>query len=239
MMETANRKRLVVILVVLLTFVGSVSAQWEKKPYTEWSEKEAQKVLSNSAWSQTQTVTDTSGTFNTSGSIQQRGSGSGDVVNVNFRVRFFSSKPVRQAFSRLIQLQQKDKLSESAAAQLKGLSEAEFADHIVVSIDCDAPTATNKLQRAKAALVTATAAELKNDTYLLVKGSERLYLEDYQKPGKDGFGAKFIFPRMVNGKPYLTPESGEFVLRTELKGVVAINVRFKAKDMMFGDKLEY
>jgi hypothetical protein len=238
-MNDFNRVKFSAVVVSLMFFVISAAAQIDKKPYTEWSEKEAQKVLSNSPWSQTQTVTDTSGTFNTSGNIQQRGSGAGDVVNINFRVRFFSSKPVRQAFSRLIQLQQKDKLSESAATQLKGLSETEFANHIVVTIDCDAPTATKKLQQAKTALVTATAAEFKNDTYLLVKGSERLYLQDYQKPGKDGFGAMFIFPRMVNDKPYLTAESGEIVFRSELKGIVAINVRFKAKDMMFGDKLEY
>jgi hypothetical protein len=222
----------------LLFFVMSAAAQIDKKPYTEWSEKEAQKILSTSGWAQTQTVTDTSGTFN-SGSIQQRGSGTGDVVNVNFRVRFFSSKPVRQAFSRSIELQQKGKLSEPIAVQLKALSEAEFSDHIVISIDCDAPTATNKLQLAKAALMTSTAAEFKNNTYLLTKNGERLYVQDYQKPGKDGFGAKFIFPRMVNGKPYITSESDEVVFRAQVGNVVSINVRYKVKDMMFDNKLEY
>jgi hypothetical protein len=237
-MNSFNRVIFSVVAISLLFFAMSAAAQIDKKPYNEWSEKEAQKILNNSAWSQTQTVTDTSGTFN-SGGIQQRRSGSGDVVNVNFRVRFFSSKPVRQAFSRLIEIQQKEKLSEPVAAQLKALSEVEFSDHIVISIDCDAPTATNKLQLAKAALMTSTAAEFKNNTYLLTKDGERLYVQDYQKPGKDGFGAKFIFPRMVNGKPYITSDSDELVFRAQVGNVVSINVRYKIKDMMYGNKLEY
>ncbi len=37
----------------------SLSAQWNKKPYTEWSEKEAIKLLNDSPWGQTQALTDT------------------------------------------------------------------------------------------------------------------------------------------------------------------------------------
>lgn len=236
-MYSFRRVKFSAALVSILFLAMSAAAQFEKKPYSEWSEKEAQKVLNNSAWAQTQTVTDTSSTF-MSGGIG-RGSGRSDVVNVNFRVRLFSAKPVRQAFSRLIELQKKGELSEAAAAQLKALSEAEFADHIVISIDCDAPTATNKLQLAKAALVTSTAAEFKNNTYLLTKDGERLYVQDYQKPGKDGLGAKFIFPRMVNGKPYIAPGSGEITFRAQLGSIIAINVRYQAKDLLFAGKLEY
>jgi hypothetical protein len=236
-MYSFRRVKFSAALVSILFLAMSAAAQFDKKPYSEWSEKEAQKILNNSAWAQTQTITDTSSTFMAGGI--GRGSGRSDVVNLNFRVRLFSAKPVRQAFSRLIELQKKGEVSEAAAAQLKALSEAEFADHIVISVDCDAPTATNKLQLAKAALVTSTAAEFKNNTYLLTKDGERLYVQDYQKPGKDGLGAKFIFPRMVNGKPYITSESGEITFRAQLGSIIAINVRYQAKDLLFAGKLEY
>jgi hypothetical protein len=236
-MDSFRQVKFSAVLISMLFLALSAAAQIDKKPYSEWSEKEATKILNDSAWAQTQTVTDTSSTFMAGGI--QRGSGRSDVVNVHFRVRLFSAKPVRQAFSRLIELQKKGEVSEAAAAHLRALSEAEFADHIVISVDCDAPTATNKLQLAKTALLTSTTAEFKNNTYLLTKNGERLYVQDYQKPGKDGFGAKFIFPRMVNGKPYITPESGEIVFRSQLGSVITINIRYQAKELLFAGKLEY
>ena len=38
---------------LLLGHPMSLSAQWNKKPYTEWSEKEATKLLNDSPWCQT------------------------------------------------------------------------------------------------------------------------------------------------------------------------------------------
>jgi hypothetical protein len=236
-MDSLRRMSFSAAVVSLLFLMMSATAQIDRKPYREWSEKEATKILNDSPWGQTQTITDTSSTFMAGGI--GRGSGRSDVVNIHFRVRLFSARPVRQAFSRLIALQQKEKLSDTLASQLKALSEAEFADHIVISVDCDAPTATNKLQLAKAALITSTAAEFKNNTYLLTKNGERLYLQDYQKPGKDGLGAKFIFPRTVNGEPYITPKSEEIVFRAQLGSIIAINVRYQARELMFAGRLEY
>ena len=52
---------LVMLSALSLIYVASVgAAQWNKKPYTEWSEKESMKVLNDSPWAQTQTITDTS-----------------------------------------------------------------------------------------------------------------------------------------------------------------------------------
>src|SRR2546422_5099938 len=45
---------------LMLTYPIALSAQWNKKPYTEWSEKEATKLLNDSPWGQTQALTDTS-----------------------------------------------------------------------------------------------------------------------------------------------------------------------------------
>jgi hypothetical protein len=237
-MEATNRQRLWIILVLLLVFVGSASAQWDKKPYTEWSEKDATKILNDSAWGQTQALTDTS---NMTGNNRMNSSQSriSDVVNVNFRIRFLSAKPIRQAFSRIIELQQKGGVSEPLAKQLSGLANGDFPDYAIVSVLCDSQSQSSKLQEAMAALFKFTTAELKPNTYLQAKGGQRVFLQEYQAPRKDGLGARFIFPRMVDGKPILTPESGEVVFHSELPNLVILNMRYKVKDMMFNGKLEY
>lgn len=41
--------------------------------------------------------------------------------------------------------------------------------------------------------------DLKNNTYLSGKGGERVFIAQYLPPQKDNLGAKFVFPRLVNG----------------------------------------
>ena len=237
-MEATNRQRLLAMVILLMAFVGSALAQWDKKPYTEWSEKEATKILNDSSWGQTQTFTDTSNMSNTNRASSNQTLIT-DVVYVNFRIRFLSAKPVRQAFSRIIELQQKAGVSEQLVKQLNGLANADFPDYSIISVLCDSPSQSSKLQQANAALFKFTTAQLKLNTYLQAKGGQRIFLQEYQPPRNDGLGARFIFPRMVDGKPILTPESGEVVFHSELPGLIVLNMRYKVKDMMFNGRLEY
>ncbi|MCI0389485.1 MAG: hypothetical protein MOB07_12080 [Acidobacteria bacterium] len=57
-MKDINRGVIAAALCLVCSLIAW--AQWEKKPYTEWSEKEAQKLLNDSPWSQTQVFSDTS-----------------------------------------------------------------------------------------------------------------------------------------------------------------------------------
>lgn len=230
--------RFVLLTVLGLAFVASASAQWDKKPYTEWSEKEATKILNESPWGQTQTATDTS---NMTGQarVDSGRSRISDVVNVNFRIRFFSARPVRQAFSRIVELQQQGEVSDQLAARLKGLANGEFPDFVIITVSCDSLNASQQFQRLNAALSKQTTAELQQNTYLQAKGGQRIFLREYQAPRNDGFGARFVFPRLVDGKPWLTPESGEVLFNSELKEIGTLSMRYKVKDMMFNGKLEY
>jgi len=63
-----------------------------------------------------------------------------------------------------------------------------------------------------------TTAQLKSGTYLSVSGGQRVFLQEYQAPRKDGLGARFIFPKMEDGKPFVTFESGEILFHSELNG---------------------
>ena len=232
----------VALIVVIAAGSVTAGAQWSKKRYTEWSEKEAQKVLDDSPWGQTQTFTNTSRMFNT-GPGRGNAGGSpeeGSADHINFRIRFLSATPIRQALSRSIELRQKGEMDGQLAARLKAFAEpGGFPDYIVIAVTVDAREQKGQLQQADALLQTRTTAELKNNTYLAVKGGQRVFIEEFQQPKRDGLGAKFLFPRMINGKPTISEETGEVKFYSELSKDYTLNMRFKVKDMMYDGKLDY
>ncbi len=213
------------------------------KPYTQWNEKEAQKLLDDSPWGQTQVWSDTSRMFQTGPGRTANASQTRDssADHVNFRIRFLSARPIRQATCRVIELQQKGPLPEQLTAQLKAFAAGDFPDYVVVTLTVDTrgTEARDQVQTAVSLLQTLTTAELKNNTYLLPRGGERVFLEEYQTPKKDGLGARFIFPRLVKGEPFVNVESGELLFHSELKGGPTINMRYKTKDMVYNGKFEY
>jgi hypothetical protein len=95
-MRLPNWKIVLYLLFVFLMPAITCSAQWQTKPYQEWSEKEVLKVLDDSPWGQTQNVADTSKMF---GALAAgRGpTGEHEVPKTTFHIRFFSAKPIRQA----------------------------------------------------------------------------------------------------------------------------------------------
>jgi hypothetical protein len=240
-------KRAFVLLVVVLFLVLplAVSAQWEKKTYTEWTDKEAQKVLNDSPWGKTQVFTSNVSMFRgpTSGrqgqSTSATSSNTDNATHVNFRIRFLSAKPIREALTRMVEVKQKQPVSGELAAHLKSLVDTEFNDYIIITVSCDSQQVGSNVQEAIGLLRTRGTAELKNSTFLEVKGGKRLFLQEYQAPREDGIGARFIFPRLVDGKPFITPESEEIHFVTELSSSYRLDRRYKLKDMMYDGKLEY
>ncbi|HKA21638.1 MAG TPA: hypothetical protein VKN18_25400 [Blastocatellia bacterium] len=212
------------------------SAQWNKKPYTEWSEKEALKVLNDSPWGQTQAVTDTS---QMTGQARASSGQSrvAEVFNVNIRIRFLSSKPIREAISHLMEMKNRENVSPQMAAQLKAFAAADFPDYIVVTVLTESDKASALLQQTQAEFYKFTTNELKNNTYLQASG-QRVFIKEYQPPGKDGLGARYIFPRLVDGKPFVTPEASDVLFSSEPAGATKLKMRYKIKDMMLDGKIE-
>lgn len=224
------------------------AAQWNKKPYTNWSEKEALKVLDDSPWGQTQVFT-SSGIEYSGPNREFDGSRAIDVggnrvglarhPEIAFRIRFLSAKPIRQAISRLVELKQQGRTDERMAAQLQAFINGDFSDYIVLSVVCDAPRPTVKLQDTKKLLAGLTTEQLKDNAYLSVNGDRRIPLAEYQPPREDGLGARFLFLRLMEGKPVVTPEAGEIRFHAELSKDFTLDRRYRIKDMMFEGRLEY
>ncbi len=244
-------RKFAVTFLCLCLLTLAVGAQKKMKPWTEWSEKEALKILNDSAWGQTQTDTNMSEMFykptaNTSaGRGAASSSSSGDsndrnaqgalnqATNLNYRIRLFSARPVRQAFARRLMLQ-----NPQLTEQLKAFAEQRSAEYIVVAVDYDSSD-RRFLGPAMQAFSSANEGVLKNNTYLETKNGKRVFLQQYKAPINDGLGAKFVFPRQVSGEPFITAESGYLRFYTEVTKDIKLNMRFKVSDLMFEGQLEY
>lgn len=243
-------KRVVAIVALACLLTHSLTAQDKKlKPWTEWSKKEVEKILNDSAWGQTQTVTDTSemyysptvtpangGPVRTSARDTQ--GATNQPTNVKYRIRWLSARPIRQALMRLVMLNMKESPDASLAERMKTYAEGRAEDEIVIAVTFEAND-----QRfggpAMQAFNSATTASLKNDTYLERNDGQRIFLKNYAPPTNDGFGARFIFPRMTGEKAFITDDTGQVRFFSKLGRGIEFNMKFNVAQMKYNDALEY
>ena len=239
---------------LLLALCACSAFAQKEKPWTDWSEKEAAKILNDSPWGQTQVESRDNGPGQaiTAVGAQRRDTErvlSSNVENriesgqpkadtsVRYRARFLSAKPVRGAFARILLLK-KPEVDENLSTQLQGFVDRDFGDYVVVAVTADA--VDQKLAGpAMQFLTTATAEALKDKVYLERKDGKRLVLSDYRPPGPDGMGAKFVFMRKLEGQPFLTAESDNVRFFAQFSEKLKLNVKYKVSDMMYDGKLEY
>jgi hypothetical protein len=235
---------------VLLAPLAIDASQKEKKPWSEWNQKEAEKILNDSPWGQIQNDTDTTEMFfqptadpRTAGA---RAPNSGERIvqgatnqatNLKYGIRFFSARPVRQAFIRMIQLKQKD-LTPDVIERMKNFAETPATESIIIAVTIEG-TDKRSLGHVMQLFNSAASGTLKNTCYLERNDGKRIFLEEYVPPGRDGFGARFIFLRTIDQQPFLTPQIGDVRFVAELGSEVKLNMRFKVSEMMMDGKLEY
>lgn len=248
-------RRVLFSSLILALCACSAFAQ-KTKPWTEWSEKEAAKILNDSPWGQTQ-VEGRQDTPSASSAITavtgprrdtERVLSSNDANriesgqpkadrSVRYRTRFLSAKPVRGAFARILLLK-KAEVDEDLSTQLQGFVDRDFGDYVVVAVTAEAadPKLVGPTMRF---LTTATADVLKDKVYLERKDGKKLMLADYRPPGPDGMGAKFVFMRKLEGQPFLTVESDTVRFFAQLSEKMKLNVKYRVADMMYDGRLEY
>ena len=233
------------ILSILLSAVVA-TPQGDDKKWTQWTKKEAEKILNNSAWSQTQTETDTSEMFfsptaqNRSNAVvnddlrRQQGA-TNQSVNVTFSIRFFSARPVRRALVRLMELNQNP--PKEVVERLHGFADVVASDSIIITLSVSSND--QKSERAvMQSINSAITATLKNETYLERNG-KRLFLEEYIPPGKDGFGARFIFLRRMDERLFIADNTGEVRFYSKIPNGPKLDRRFKVSEMIYNGALEY
>src|SRR5262245_8452947 len=182
-------KKIAVTLLIVFAFAVVAGAQKKMKPWTDWSEKEVNKILNDSAWGQTQTDTNTAEMFysptsqntignrplDTSGSTSSNDRSAQGALNqattINYRIRLLTAKPIRQAFARRAQMQ-----NPQLAEQLKAFAEQQTDQYIVVAVDYDS-TDRRFSGPAMQTFNSANTGTLKNSSYLENKDGKRLFLQ--------------------------------------------------------------
>ena len=252
--------RLVILLSACLGLLFNAAAQSPTKPWTEWSKKEVEKTLNDSPWGQTQVETNSSEstytptisgtTASRAGNASSASGGTSDrdtqgaynqQVFAKYRIRFLSAKPIRAAVAQFVTAAQTDKEKQKQIiAQMTPFVDRDFAGQGIIVISVDVESNDPRYgQPPRQELASAVAESLKNSTYLERKDGKRLFLADYRAPTSDGLGAKFVFPRMVDGKPFIDQDTVEVRFVAETGKRIRLNMRFKVKEMMYDGHLEY
>ncbi len=242
--------RLVSACFVVL-MLASLAVPQKGKPWTEWTRKDVDKTLNDSAWGQTQSEGGNNSQSSDTSAITQvaaqrsaekqlsRPGESGETKPVNYvkyHVRFLSAKPVRAAFARMVLLS-KTEPDEALTTQLQGFIDRDFSDYIVVSVGVEVGDQKMAIPLT-AAFNAATTEKLAQNVYLERKDGKKLFLLEYRPPAGDGMGAKFVFKRVVDGQPFLTEKDNvRFVAQFNEK--MKLDTRYKLSDMLYDGKLEY
>jgi hypothetical protein len=251
----------VLTAVALLLFVTiAASAQKANYPWMEVPRKDAERILTNSPWSHTQVDTDASEMFysptrpGTSSVAQSTNKGAisgqqsinnnradrgalNEEVHTSYRISFLSARPVRQAFAKII-LSAEREPNEQLANQLQAFVERDFSPYVVIAVKVDS-TDGRLLGPIMQAINSGTTGTLKNTTYLERQDGKRVFLMQYVAPISDNLGAKFIFPRLVDGEPFLKSDSGSVRFFAQFNDSFKINMVYKVREMVFDQKLEY
>ena len=253
-----------IVALVITTAISSSILQKQTKPWKEWTRKEAEKILNESPWSQTQTDTESARPEEPTksfGDTRGRESGITSVTapsTIKFRVRLFSARPVRQAYVRISELSDKPP-DEAASQKMDAWANLQADDQIIVSVAYESSD-RGSMGMLTRALTTAATENFKNAVYLERKDGKRLYITEYVPPSKDVFGARLKFPRTIDGQPFVTSDSGVIRFHAEYQAKASetsvngtalpagsrsesakfkIDVKFKVAEMIYNGELEY
>ena len=244
--------RTVVSACLVVAMSACVALAQKDKPWTEWTKKDVDKTLNDSAWGQTQmeggagaqssdtsAVTQVAAKNSADRQLNTRQGESGEakpVAYVKYHVRFLSAKPVRAAFARQVLLA-KEQPDEALTTQLQGFVDRDFSEYIVVSVGVE--VGDQKMAGPiMAAFNGANSETLAKAVYLERKDGKKLFLMEYRPPVGDGMGAKFIFKRALDGQAFLS-ENDNVRFVAQLNEKMKLDTRYKLSNMLYDGKLEY
>jgi len=233
------RRNAILIALMLMGAVFLVAEDFWENPFDKWSRDDVLKILGNSPWAASQTITH-------AGLTKEGGRSGENETYYKFTASFFSAMPIREAWVRMSRLRNNyDGMNAEQKQQFdarfnKPLT-LDFSNQIVVALDYSSnPNDANFVRDIKNFLETATAETLKQNVYLITKGKGRVDLKEYYRPGQMIPAPAFVFPRTIDGKPIVAAEDKE--LRFQVGWVAGVNqqvyIDFKPQKMTYKGKLE-
>ena len=265
-MKKTAAAALTIALGVALT--AGAAEFWEKKKYTEWSEKECHRLLENSPWAQRQvadsevsrdpaTNVDTPGSEAVRSTGQQTEDRSGALSDLSqqaqriergYTVQIRSAAPLRQAWVRRNQLNLKyDQMTPEQKQNYDRKTEnylsAKFPDTVVIYVEYWSTTDNDRAEMGQY-WAKQTTDTLKKSTFLVGTSGLKAPLQQYVAGQGDTHAFQFVFPRLVDGHPVVGPQDES--LRVEFvhpsvhnRGEKPFVVEFKLKSLELGGQPVY
>ena len=230
-------RRALLLCVFLFSASWLLAEDFWQQPFDKWKREDVVRMLNDSPWAQKETFT---------AAIDTKSAGlQGEKeLYFGFTVRFFSARPVREAYVRMARLMNNyDQMAPDQRQEFdKRFQRAlnlDVADRVIVALDY-ATNEPNTARDLRTAFELATADTLKQRVYLISQRLGRVELHEYFPPSNDGTGAKFVFPRTVNGQPVFGPQDKE--IRFDFTTPVTnhhIFLTFKSSKMLYRGELSY
>ena len=219
------------LLIALITCVGSAQ---NAKPWFEWTKEDVDKVLNKSAWGHTVVNTDTSQMTVVFGQSRSAQGSANQEMNSSYHIMLFSARPIREAFSRRVMLNN----PTIKPAQLQNFVIGDYSDEIVIAVTYEC-TDRRYLATIEEAFNSATTENLQRKVYLELKDGKHVLMNQYARATKDGTGAKFVFPRYSGKQPFVSDDNEVLRFVAILGSGVQVSWRFKVSDMTYNGKVEF
>jgi len=186
-----------------------------EKDFHSWSLEEAVAVLTSSPWARQETYT------RLIGGIGSGLSGEKEIYSTFF-VRFLSARPVREAYARIKQLQEGyEQMSREDRRKLDSALDPglrlDVRNWIVLTLGFRSNDQNLEL-RVRQFLEDQTTETMKNRARFSTARFPQLLLAAYFPPAEEIVGAKFVFPRVVEGKPVVSPEDSRVTFELDVPG---------------------
>ncbi|MBN2338765.1 MAG: hypothetical protein JXP48_09515 [Acidobacteria bacterium] len=235
-MHSIIKASLVAVCFPLLAF--SATSWGGLEPFSKWSLEGAVKVLNDSPWARQETFTRV---------IRGVGSGiSGEKEIYNtFYVRFLSARPVREAYARIQQIQHGyDRMTPEEKQRFESLQAAnldmDVSQWIVLSVGfrSNDPNEESAIRRF---FQSETVETLRSKAFLSTPSCPQVELIAYFPHQEESVGAKFVFPREVDGVPVIGEHCPNITLELlDVPGTESrLYAKFEVKSMRVGDQLVF
>ena len=231
---------------------------WLAKPSSEWNEKEVEKLLKNSPWSKSVTLSSTGfgsrrggasdgerdnpfpGGTSEGGSPERGGGADGGQIGAGRGGGLGDLTAMPSVTFGILWYSRPVREAQARSIQIKNPNAAkEQLDRILNSQDSShfVIFLMGWNLRMEGTRAAEALQKLREETYLLKRNRERVPIHDYVLPTGPGQPLVLRFAREAAGRPTLTLEDKEVELVTKVGGN-AIRARFKLADMVIKGQLE-
>lgn len=232
------RRSLTFVLLATLVATIPLSAQfWTKSEYTAWSKSDCEKMLQDSPWARSRRLERVMVRNITE---QSKVEGGEQNPQITYTAQFYSALPLRQAIARLNVLAAKPDQAATVDERNKEFLSRKFPEQIAVRVSFSTNTPTY-FRDLEGTWRTAAPSTVMQKTFLNA-GKERISPVEYlpPPPGRNEF--LFLFPRMKDGKPIITPDLKNISVEFEHPTIGIITtervlIEFDLKKMMVTSEL--